>query len=109
MQYSGNSLKEFPELRKFLKEFWCQQVNFNTLLPRKKENITSKNIGLKVSKVPLGDSCPTSIISITLVGLMINLVVVLGGTIIAIRWPCNNYEYCHVRFTSQLIDIIGVK
>ena len=29
--------------------------------------------------------------------------------IIAIRWPCDNCEYYHVGFTSQLIDIIGVK
>jgi len=29
--------------------------------------------------------------------------------IIVIRWPCDNYEYCPIRFTSQLIDIIRVK
>ena len=26
--------------------------------------------------------------------------------IIVIRWPCNNCEYWHVRFASQLIDIV---
>ena len=29
--------------------------------------------------------------------------------IIVKRWPCDSCEYCDVRFTSQLIDIIGVK
>ena len=29
--------------------------------------------------------------------------------IIAIRWPYDNCEYYHVRFMSQLVDIIGVK
>ena len=29
--------------------------------------------------------------------------------IIAKKLPCDNCKYCNVRFTSQLIDIIGVK